>query len=352
MSTTKNIRPSGASTLIRIFILVVLLLCLSVLDLFFGSVSIPLIDIIKILSGGETDSPQMVSIVTEFRLPKLATAILAGSALSVSGLQMQTIFRNPLAGPYVLGISAGASLGVALVILSLSSVVAFNYVDILGNWTLVLVAWIGAGIVLLLIFMVSLRVKDIMTILILGILLGSATSSIVSILQYFSDESMLKTYVIWTMGSLGGVTRTQLSVLAPAIGIGIIMVLASGKMLNALLLGENYAKSLGMNIRNARLLVFLSTSILAGSITAFCGPIGFIGIAVPHISKMIFKTADHRILIWGCILVGSIIMIFSDIISQLPGYQTVLPINSVTALIGIPIVLYLIIKNQRISFWA
>ncbi len=352
MRTAQNIKSEAKSYSVRFALLLLLLFAFAILDLYFGSVKIPLSDILTTVFSSQSDSSPWSSIIFNFRIPKLITAVLAGAALSVSGLQMQTVFRNPLAGPYVLGISAGASLGVAIVILTFSSAISFTYMNLLGNWTIVLIAWMGAGLVLLVIFVVSLRVKDIMTILILGILLGSATSAIVSILQFFSNESMLKTYVIWTLGSLGGVTRSQLNVLFPAVGLGLVLVILSGKILNALMLGENYAKSLGLNIRNARLLVFLSTSLLAGSITAFCGPIGFIGIAVPHITKMIFKTADHRILIWGCIIVGSLIMIISDIISQLPGYQTVLPINSVTALIGIPIVLYLIIKNQRISIWA
>lgn len=352
MRTAQNIKSEAKSYSVRFALLLLLLFAFAILDLYFGSVKIPLSDILTTVFSSQSDSSPWSSIIFNFRIPKLITAVLAGAALSVSGLQMQTVFRNPLAGPYVLGISAGASLGVAIVILTFSSAISFTYMNLLGNWTIVLIAWMGAGLVLLVIFVVSLRVKDIMTILILGILLGSATSAIVSILQFFSNESMLKTYVIWTLGSLGGVTRSQLNVLVPAVGLGLVLVILSGKILNALMLGENYAKSLGLNIRNARLLVFLSTSLLAGSITAFCGPIGFIGIAVPHITKMIFKTADHRILIWGCIIVGSLIMIISDIISQLPGYQTVLPINSVTALIGIPIVLYLIIKNQRISIWA
>lgn len=330
-------------------VLVVLLLSFSFLDLFLGSVKIPFADIFQILIGQGSPRPEWGNIIFDFRVPKLITAILAGAALSISGLQMQTIFRNPLAGPYVLGISAGASLGVAILVMGFSSFFAFNYFNIGGNWLIAIVAWLGAGAVLALIFAVSLRVSDIMTILILGILVGSAVTAVVSILQYFSNESMLKTFIVWTMGSLGGVTQSQLQVLVPAILVGLILSLFSGKTLNVLLLGENYAKSLGLNIKLARLTLFFSTSILAGSITAFCGPIGFIGIAVPHLARIAFNTANHHVLIPASMILGAVVMVASDIISQLPGSQSNLPINSVTALIGIPVVVYLIIKNQKLS---
>ncbi len=303
----------------------------------------------NLLFDGETSHTAWRRIILDFRLPKLITALLAGAALSVSGLQMQTIFRNPLAGPYVLGISAGASLGVALLVMGFSSFFISGYMNVAGTWLIAFVACLGAGAVLLLIFIVSLRVTDIMTILILGILVGSAVTAIVSILQYFSNESMLKTFIVWTMGSLGGVTQSQLNVLLPVILSGLIIALASGKYLNVLLLGENYAKSLGLNIKLARFLIFFSTSILAGSITAFCGPIGFIGIAVPHLARIILKTANQHVLVMASIILGAVVMVAGDIISQLPGAQSNLPINSVTALIGIPVVVYLIIKNQRLS---
>ncbi len=331
-------------------ILVALVLFFSFLDLFFGSVKIPLSDIFSILfSGVDEHNAIWSNIIYEFRIPKLITALLTGAALSVAGLQMQTIFRNPLAGPYVLGISAGASLGVAIVVMFLSSFFALTGISFAGNWAIVIAAWLGSGLVLFLIFIISLRVNDIMTILILGILLGSAIAAFVSILQYFSNESMLKTFVVWTMGSLGGVTKSQLYVLTPSILLGLVIALLSGKILNALLLGENYATSMGLNVKLARFVIFISTSLLAGSVTAFCGPIGFVGIAVPHIARIIFRSANHNILMWGTLLLGSLLMLIGDIISQLPGSQNTLPINAVTALLGIPIVIWLIIKNQKIS---
>jgi iron complex transport system permease protein len=313
-----------------------------------GSVNIPIKDVLGSIFG-ETISQNHKSIILYFRIPKAITALLAGFALSVSGLQMQTTFKNPLAGPYVLGISAGASLGVALLVMGLSSFVVVSQIGIIGNWSIALAAWVGSAVILMLILFVSSRVKDIMTILILGIMFGSATSAIVNILQYFSNESMLKAFVVWTMGSLGGVTNTQLKVLIPGVFIGLVASIFMIKILNVMLIGENYAKSMGLNIKRSRFLIFLSTSLLAGSITAFCGPIGFIGIAVPHIARILFKTADHKILIPGTMLVGGILLLFSDIISQLPGREHTLPINSVTALIGIPVIIWIIIKNRKIS---
>ena len=326
-----------------------LLILVFIVDLFLGSVKIPFKEILKILVSGESENQIWLTIIYDFRLPKAITAVLAGAALSVSGLQMQTIFRNPLAGPYVLGISAGASLGVAILVLGFSSWFTNQAVHYFGNWAQVISAWIGAGLVLFLILAVSMRVQDIMTILILGILFGSATSAIVSIFQYFSHQSMLKAFVIWSMGSLGNLSKGQLNILIPCIIAGLILSLLFSKILNVLLLGETYARSLGVNIKFARVMLFISTSILAGSITAFCGPIGFIGIAVPHIVRIITKSANHYYLIPGSILSGAIVLLISDIISLLPGSDSILPVNSVTALLGIPIVIWIIIKNKKIA---
>jgi iron complex transport system permease protein len=319
-----------------------------VLDLLLGSVTVPLSNVFEAFTDSSSNDP-LVAIISDFRLPKALTAVITGAALSVSGLQMQTVFRNPLAGPYVLGISAGASLGVAFFVMGFSSVFAFGVFSSIGAWSLALVAWLGAFMVMLLVLYVSTKVDDIMTILILGILFTSATAAIVSILQYFSNESMLKAFIIWTMGSLGSVTKSQLAVLVPAVVLGLFLAFMKMKELNAFLLGENYARSLGVHLVRSRLVIFLSTSLLAGTITAFCGPIGFIGIAVPHIARIIFRTANHAILIPAVILIGSVLMLFSDIVSQLPGMQTTLPINSVTALVGIPVIIWMIIKNKRFS---
>jgi iron complex transport system permease protein len=324
-----------------------LLICFFILDIFFGSVSIKASEIIGALFS---DSGTVFeTIVLKFRLPKAITALIVGIALSLSGLQMQTIFRNPMAGPDVLGISSGASLGVAFVILGFSALVSPDSVNVSGNWILVSAAWVGAGAVMVLIMFISSRVTGIMTILIIGIMLSSGISAIVTLMQYFSNESMLKAYVIWTMGSLGNLTSNQLNVLLISVSIGIMLSLISVKMLNALLIGENYATSIGLNLRYARVMIFSSTCILTGSVTAFCGPIGFIGIAVPHISRIILRTSDHKILIPGTILTGGVLLLCCDIISQLPGSDSVLPVNAVTSLIGIPVVIWVILYNRKYS---
>jgi iron complex transport system permease protein len=338
-------RKSGRRVTLIFIALLLLVVVFIVLDIFFGSVSIKASEVIKaVFSGGGSN---IETIILKFRLPKAITALTVGAALSLSGLQMQTVFRNPMAGPDVLGISSGASLGVAFVILGFSSNITTDYLNGLGNWILVSASWAGAGAVMLLIMAISSRVKDIMTILILGIMLSSGISAIVTIMQYFSNESMLKTYVIWTMGSLGNLTANQLGVLLISVSAGLIISLFSSKMLNALLLGENYSVSIGLNVRFARVVIFGCTSILAGSVTAFCGPIGFIGIAVPHIARILFRTSDHKVLIPGTILTGGVIMIVSDIISQLPGSESVLPINAVTSLIGIPVVIWVIFRKRN-----
>ncbi len=346
--TNQNTTHQGRITLLFV-ISILLLVAFFALDILIGSVRIPLSGALDLLSGKAASDPVWSTIILDFRIPKAITAILAGAALSVSGLQMQTIFRNPLAGPYVLGISSGASLGVAILIMGFLPLLHLNNINYMGSWAQIVAAWLGSGLVLFLILAVSARVRDIMTILILGILFGSATSAFVSMLQYFTNQSMLKLFVIWSLGSLGNLTRMQLNILIPSVAVGLLLAFFLSKVLNALLLGETYAKSMGVNIRLVRITVFISTSILAGSITAFCGPIGFIGIAVPHISRFLFRSADHRVLLPGSMLLGAVVMLLSDLLSQLPGQDTQLPINSVTALLGIPVVVWIVIKNQQMS---
>jgi iron complex transport system permease protein len=351
VSLSTPIHNGSYSRGIKVLIVLALLVPLLFLfDLFLGSYYIPVSEIFKSIFHPSAVDPQIQTIIFQFRIPKAITALFAGAALSVAGLQMQTVFRNPLAGPYILGISSGASLGVALLVLGAGSFFGNNGIfSTTGSWGIAIAAWIGAGLVMMLIVLISARVKDIMTILILGILLSSAFSSIVNVLQYFSNESTLKSFVVWTMGSLGSITESQLLVLGPSVFFGLLMAIFTSKFLDAFLLGENYARSMGMNIRLAYILVFTSTSILAGSITAFCGPIGFIGIAVPHVARMLMQTARHDRLIPATILLGALVMLISDIISQLPGYESTLPINSVTALLGIPIVIWIILRNKKIG---
>jgi len=331
---------------LKFAILVIAVVILFLLDLALGSVSIPLKEIINILKGGGEEV--MRSIFYLFRLPKSLVALLAGSALSVSGLQMQTLFRNPLAGPYVLGVSSGASLGVSLFVLGLPLLGAGAASDLIRSLGMVGSAWLGAALILAVIMAVSVRIKDIMAILILGMMFGSATSAIVELLQYLSPEGALKSYVVWTMGSLGGVTLGRLGLMSVAVTAGIAISISLIKPLNILLLGENYAVTMGLNVRRARRWIFLGTTLLAGAVTAFCGPIGFIGIAVPHIARMLFSQANHRVLMPATIFIGMAIMLLCDIISQLPGSDAVLPVNTVSALLGIPVVISVIVRNRRI----
>lgn len=328
-------------------ILTVILVVGLLIDIYIGSANISFTDIWNIIIGRVQDTPEAY-IVKEIRFPRVLVALIAGISLSIAGLQMQTVFRNPLAGPYVLGISSGSSLGVALVLLG-SSVFGYTFSGFMGDLGIVIAALAGAAFILVLVLFVSVRVKDVMTILILGILFGGATSAVVSVLQFFSDEFALKSYVIWTLGSLSGVSLEQLSLIIPIIATGVLISFALSKRLDVYLLGETYAKSLGSNVFIIRLFVFISTCLLAGTITAFCGPIGFVGIAAPHISRMMFKTSKHLYLMTATILTGGIMMIASDIISQLPGSEKVLPINSVTALLGIPVVVWIIFKNFKYS---
>ena len=320
----------------------VLTVGLFLLDLAVGAVRIPVGDVWAALTGG--DCPRTTAkIVLNIRLIKAVVALLAGAALSVSGLQMQTLFRNPLAGPYVLGVSSGASLGVALFLLGapLLGVSGHTFVQSLG---IAGAAWLGAALVLAAILAVSRRIKDIMVILILGMMFGSGVGSVVEILQYLSDEAALKSFVVWTMGSLGDVTGSQLALLLPVVSAGLVLAVAVIKPLNLLLLGENYACTMGLNVQRTRTLIFLSTVLLAGTVTAFCGPVGFIGLAVPHLARMLFASADHRVLMPASMLTGAALLLVCDLIAKL----LALPINTITALMGIPVVIYVVVRNRNI----
>jgi iron complex transport system permease protein len=335
---------------ISIFIILLLaIFMLVIIDLVTGSVDIPLQDILDFLFSKSRFQDSSYIIITQLRIPRIITAIFAGAALSVSGLQMQTIFRNPLAGPFVLGISSGASLGVALLILGGGAFLTTYLSVSIQDWAIILSACTGAGLVLILLLVISFKVRDVITLLILGIMFGSAVSSVVSIMQFFGDASQLKVYVIWTMGSLSALSQRQLIIFMIILVTGLFIALLIIKKMNVLLIGEQYARSLGVNIKQTRILIFISTSLLAGSVTAFCGPIGFIGIAVPHITRMLFKTMNMHVLLPGTIFTGSVVLLLSDIISQLPGYEQTIPINSVTSLIGIPVVIWIILKNQKMS---
>lgn len=328
------------STLIFILLGITTTLLL-LFDLSIGSVKIPFGEVCRALLGGDDGSASR-AIVLNIRLLKSVMALLAGAALSASGLQMQTLFRNPLAGPYILGVNSGASLGVALFLLGapLLGVEAHSFIQSLG---IAGAAWIGAAAVLALVLAVSRRIKDIMVILILGMMLGSGISAVVEILQYLSSEAALKSFVVWTMGSLGDVTTSQLWLILPVVVSGLGLSVALIKPLNLLLLGENYARTSGLDIQRTRMWLFLSTVLLAGTITAFCGPVGFIGIAVPHLTRLLFRSADHRILVPGAMLAGASLLLICDLISKL----LVLPVNTITALLGIPVVILVVIRNHK-----
>ena len=314
--------------------LAALTLFLFLLDLAVGAVAVPLGDVWAALTGG--DCPRATAkIILNIRLIKAVVALLAGAALSVSGLQMQTLFRNPLAGPYVLGISSGASLGVALVVLAGVG----SSIGIAGA------AWLGAAIVLVVIAAVGHRIKDIMVILILGMMFSSGIGAVVQILQYVANDESLKMFVVWTMGSLGDVTFNQLAVLIPSIATGLLLAVVTIKPLNLLLFGEEYAVTMGLNVRRSRGLLFLSTTLLAGTVTAFCGPIGFIGLAMPHVTRMLFRNRDHRVLVPGTVLSGASVLLLCDLVSKL----FTLPINAITALLGIPIVVWVVLRNKSVT---
>ena len=318
-----------------LFILLTLLtFLLFSLDMAVGTVNIPLREVWSALTGGDC-APAVEKIVLHIRLVKAVVALMAGAALSVSGLQMQTLFRNPLAGPYVLGISSGASLGVALVVLAGIG----SSVGIAGA------AWAGAAAVLLVIAAVGHRIRDIMVILILGMMFSSGVGAVVQILQYLSKEEALKAFVVWTMGSLGDVTMQQLLVLVPSVAVGLLLSVLAIKPLNLLLFGEEYAVTMGLDVRRSRRLIFLSTTLLAGTVTAFCGPVGFIGLAMPHVTRMLFRDSDHRVLLPGTILTGASVLLLCDLVSKL----FTLPINAITALLGIPIVVWVVVRNKSIG---
>ncbi|MCE7996329.1 MAG: iron ABC transporter permease [Roseivirga sp.] len=328
------------------------LILLFLLDIGLGSVRIPVADTIRILLGQSVENEAWEAIILKIRLPRSITAILVGAALSVGGLQMQTLFRNPLAGPSVLGITAGASLGVAAVMLAAGGVAtafSIRQLDLGGSWMIIIASTVGAALVLIVILGISFRIKDNVVMLIVGIMVANITIAVVSIWQYFSDPEQIQEYILWTFGSLGGVTNQQLGALSLIVISGIVFTFFLSKTLNVLLLGENYAQSMGLNIRRSRVLIIAVTSVLAGAITGFCGPIGFVGIAVPHLTRSFLNTSDHRVLIPSCVLVGGILMLFCDIISQVPGSQTVLPVNAITAMIGSPIVIWIIVKRRNLK---
>ncbi len=321
-----------------------------ILNISLGSVKIPLGDVLSALMGNSLSKSSWEYIIIDYRLPKALTAIMAGSGLAVSGLLMQTLFRNPLAGPFVLGLSSGASLGVALLILGAGAFGGFLGSLLLSQWSLVIASALGSFLVLLAVLAVTLRVKDSMAILIIGLMFGSVTAAVVAVLSYFSTAEKLQQYIFWSFGSLGNQSWSGIVILALCCILGILIAFASCKSLNALLLGENYAKSMGLRIKRTTLLIILATSILAGGITAFAGPIAFVGLAVPHLTRQLFTTSNHYVLVPAVLLSGAILMLVCDTVAQLPMSEEMLPINAITSLIGAPVVIWLLVRKRKLLF--
>ena len=320
------------------------LILLFIADITLGSVSISLSKLMEIFKSGRDGSP-LAYIIWDIRLPKAIAAIMVGSGLSISGLLLQSLFRNPLAGPSVLGISSGASLGVATYVMAGGmGVISFG---LLSSGGIALFSILGSLLVLLAVMSVSLRVNDTVSLLIVGIMFGSITGALVSVLQYSSSADLVQHFIIWTFGSLSSITWNELgliSIVVLASSFGTLLLI---KPLNALLLSDDYAKSMGVSVKKTRNVIIIISSLIAGVVTAFAGPIVFVGVAVPHLSRNLFSSSDHRVLVPAVLLIGSILMLVCDIISQLPGTTTVLPINSVTALFGAPVVIWIILQNRK-----
>ncbi|RKS02210.1 MULTISPECIES: iron ABC transporter permease [unclassified Flavobacterium] len=341
-------KTNKKNSLLFTFLSLTLLLTL-LLNISFGQVAIPVKEVFRSLFGGQAEKETWEYIIMNFRLPKAITATLVGIGLSISGLLMQTLFRNPLAGPYVLGLSSGSSLGVAFVILGAGLLPAVFSQFLLSSYGIILASCLGSLLVLLMILIVSQRLRDTMSILIVGLMFSSFTGAIVSVFSYFSTAEQLQKYTFWSMGSIGNLSWQNITVLGLSVFMGLLLSLLTLKALDALLLGENYAKSMGLNLKKSRYTIIFATSILAGSITAFAGPIAFVGLAVPHLAKLIFQTSNHKTLFWSTILIGAIIMLFCDMISQMPGFDFTLPINAITSIIGAPVVIWLIVRKKSMT---
>ena len=326
--------------------LVVGAMLLAIGDLLIGTTPLSIGQVWSVLSGSAEDE-SLVTIVLRMRMPKVLVALFAGMALSASGLQMQTLFRNPLAGPYVLGVNSGASLGVALFTLAMP-MLGVASASWLHSFGVTGMAWIGSAVILLLVISLSRTVRNINTILIIGMMLSSAISALVGILQYIGTEESLKAFVVWTMGSVSTVTVEELWVLIPVVIVGLVLSIVVIKPLNMLLLGENYARTMGLNVSRTRAIIFLSTTLLAGTVTAFCGPIGFIGLAMPHLARITFRTADHRVLMPATMLWGALSMLFCTFACDIVARQGVmLPVNTITSLLGIPVIIYVVLRNSH-----
>jgi len=335
--------------IIAIFGIILLGIVLFMMNLFIGSVTIPFKEILDVILNENNDKTLSI-IILNYRLPQAVTALLVGTALAVSGLLMQTLFRNPLADPSMLGISSGASLGVGIVIL-LTGAISGNSVSSFGWWSTIgvsLAAFIGAIAVLLVILAFSSRTKNMATLIIIGLMIAYLASSVTDILKFFSQKEDIHAFVIWGMGSFSGVGTTKLNTLIISILVGLIASIFLSKNLNVLLLGDMYAENLGLNIKRNSLIIILISGYLTAIVTAYCGPIAFVGLAVPHIARFLFKSSDHRLLIPMTMLIGMDLTLFCNLIARMPGFEGNLPINAVTALIGAPVVIAVILKGNKV----
>jgi iron complex transport system permease protein len=315
---------------------------LFILRLFLGSVPVSFGDVVGALIGSPSETGELV---LRFRLPVAVTCILAGSALAVSGLMMQTLFRNGLASPDVLGLTSGSSLMVAILILASNSLsLAFA-----GPWSIALAASAGAAGVFILVMLISQNVNDNASLLIIGLMMSATAGSVVSVLQYVSNAEDLQAFMIWGLGNVGSASWEEIIVLGLIVVVGATMAISMMKPLNTLLLGENYATALGIDVRRSRFFILTATSLMTGAVTAFCGPVAFVGLAVPHLVRLILPSTNHKVLIPAVMLGGSILLLFCDIIAQLPGSTQVLPLNAVTSMIGAPVVIWLVVKNRKVS---
>ena len=335
---------------IHFTLLVIVLLVCFIINICLGSVTISFLDTVQILFGTVSEDSSNSYIIWQYRLPKAITSILVGGGLSLSGLLMQTLFRNPLAGPYVLGISSGASLGAAIIIMGSSLFSGYSVLATFNDISLAIASSIGSFLVLSLVLMVASKIKDTMALLIIGLMFGSITAAVVSVLSYFSKAEKLQQYIFWSFGSLGNLSWLQILIVASCTVIGILLSIMTIKPLNAFLLGENYAKSLGIRLQKSRYLIIIATGLLAGCITAFAGLIAFVGLAVPHITRQLFHTTDHKIQIPAVLCCGAILMLICDTIAQLPGSVSVLPINAITSIFGAPVVIWLLVRKRKMIF--
>lgn len=341
--------PRFSRTTVALMALAACVVVLALLGLAVGPVRVPLVDTVRVLIGAEPSDSRWGVIVASMRLPRVLTAIAAGAGLGVAGLQMQTLFRNVLADPYVLGVSSGASLGVALVAIGGFDAGAGFTSGVAGSGRpgVVVAAAVGAAAVLTLVLTLARWVRSAAMLLLVGVMVGAASTAIVSVLLLYADPRRVQQYLLWGMGSFAATTRADMRLLLPLVAAGLATALLTIRALNAMLLGEGYARTMGVNVRRARLITVASASLLAGVTTAFCGPIAFLGLVVPHLSRIALGTSDHRVVLPGVVLMGAAVALGCGIISQLPNSDTVLPVNAITALMGAPIVIAVLLRSRR-----